>query len=160
MKTIIFVLLLCLFCFFVKAQSANNKLAITKAEKSKLENFWKKFKKAVLEENKTGIASVCDFPVSCDYCDSVNGDNPNIKITKANFYTVNYRIFFSEYLKEVVNKKKILQIVGKNNDTNFNEYNFSFPIVKPSKRGEGKQGFFSLEKIKGEFKITSVWSIP
>jgi hypothetical protein len=62
MKAIIFVLLLCFLCFFVKAQSVNNKLAITKSEKNKLEKFWRKFKKSVLEEDKAGIASVCDFP--------------------------------------------------------------------------------------------------
>jgi hypothetical protein len=158
MKTLFCFLLIYTSCLTLKGQVPN--VNISNIDKNKLKTFWGKFKKAVVSEDKVGLANVCNFPLNCDYCDSINEEKPIVVVTEDNFHKVNHRVFFTKYLKEIVSKKQILQIIFQNDEPNANEYNFSYPIVKPSKKGEGKQGFVTLKKIKNEFRIVSIWSIP
>lgn len=158
-------ILLLLFAQNVLAQKANcDKSKLTPTNKKLLSQFWKDFTAALNSENKIQLASLVKFPFNCDYCE-VDTTKPKdydyLKVTKELFNKGQYKIFFDQRLKKTVKKNaNLLDILYVSFENKKCYYNFSYASVEPSKKWEGQQHFFSLEKINGKYVITSVWTVP
>ncbi len=138
------------------------------ADKALLQKFWTTFKQAVNNKDKAKLASLCRFPFNCDYCilDSTKQNvEPPIKVTKASFYKSQYKIFFTNRLIREVYKHDIpqdLYIFQPYYNTVDKQctYNFNYIAVDENRRYPGMQRFFDIEKINGQFKIISTWTVP
>lgn len=147
------------------AQTPNcDKSKLTAADKKLLTQFWTDFKSAINSENKIKLASLVKFPFNCDYCllDTAKEKNYDyLKVTKGLFDKGQYKIFFDPKLKRIVNNNAdLLNILFMTLEDNKCYYNFSYASVEPSKKWEGQQHFFTLEKINGRYFITSAWTAP
>jgi len=159
----LFMLVCSVFLFAnLTAQKQCDFKELTIQDKKELIFFWSSLRKNVNQKDKKELANLCSFPFTCSICKGTSSDKPYIEVNNFSFFKEHHKIFFEEYFIDVVNKSEILQLL--NIDVSEKDgscmYNFSFPIVKPSKKGEGVQGFFTIKKVKEKFKIVSVWSIP
>lgn len=140
-----------------------DKSKLSNSDKKLLIQFWNKFKRAVNSENKTELTTLIKFPFSCDYCVIDTGkerNSPYLKVTKRLFEKGQYKIFLDNKLKKLVNASYILDILSTVSENNKCYYDFSYGSIEPSKITEGQQHFFSLNKINGEFVITSASTVP
>jgi hypothetical protein len=124
-----------------------------------------KFKEAVDTQDQQKLSTFFNFPFPCDFCitDSTKRWNtPYVRVTKKLFTSSQYKRFLTEYLAEKVNSEDLYQNLHVADVEQMGRctYFISFPIVKPLKGREGVQGFLTVEKIKGRFKISSAWVIP
>ena len=137
-------------------------------DKVPLQKFWTTFQKAINKNNKAKLASLCRFPFNCDYCilDSTkSSDKPYHKVTKAAFDKSQYQIFFTSRLVKEVNKHNLPQDLFIfqpyfNTVDKKCSYSFSYIAVDENAQHPGMQHFFDIQKIKGQFKIISVWTVP
>ena len=146
------------------SSSAQNKCKISNLppeEKKLLELFWSKLIDGIKTKNKQKIAVICHFAMPCSICDSNGDSSPYLLLTKQGFNKKYHRIFFTDYLFEVVTKNKIFDILfDQEGSSDTCTYNIGFPVIKPSKKWEGVQGFFSIRKIGKTYKIVSIWLVP
>jgi len=130
-------------------------------EKEKLKKFWIDLRMAVNDKNNICLSSLCHFPFGCSFCVSDTSNKPYLIITKNTFAKYKNNLFYNENFIEVLNKSDILQILYSDIQENgLCVLSFSFPIFKPSSGREGLQGFFSIRKVNGIYKIVSAWSVP
>lgn len=138
------------------------------ADKILLQKFWTRFKKAINNNDKAKLASLCRFPFNCDYCilDSTkSSDNPYHKVTKAAFDKSQYQIFFTKRLVKEVNKHKLPQDLFIfqpyfNTIDKKCSYSFSCIALDENVQHSGMQHFFDIQEFKGQFKIISAWTVP
>ena len=86
-------------------------------------------------------------------------------MTKVSFDKSQYKIFFTDRLVKEVNKHNIskdLYIFQPYYNTVDKQctYNFNYIAVDENKQHPGMQHFFDIEKINGQFKIVSTWTVP
>lgn len=133
-----------------------------------LRSFWADFTNAILKNDTTKLAALCEFPFYCSPCinDSTLKDNDHvtIKVTKKLFYESQYKVFFDKPIRDEIEKYKtpapgIFHPVyyNKNKPDGFM---FFYTIIAPSKKGEGSQGFIYLSKKNGKFKISGIDTVP
>jgi hypothetical protein len=138
------------------------------ADKVPLQNFWTAFKNAVKNKDKTKLANLCHFPFTCDYCilDSNKQRNkPYIKVTKATFDRSQYQIFFTDRLVKEVNKHNLPQDLFVfrpyfNTVDKSCRYSFQYIAKEENARHPGMQYWFDIQKVNGQFKIVSAWTLP
>lgn len=130
-------------------------------QKQELQSFWDNLKKAVNNKDKIALEELFHFSFNCSICNSKNSKSPYLVINKKLFYREYYKMFFSDFFSETINRHEILEILKGNILENGScDYNFSFPIVKPSVKSEGVQGFLTVKEINDKYKVFSVWSVP
>jgi hypothetical protein len=86
-----------------------------------------------------------------------------IKVSKGLFNDSQYKLFFDKPFKAKVNSDEFkASLFQPALDEKHKPWGFSFPytIVAPTKNWEGLQGFVYLEKIEGQYKITSIDTVP
>ncbi|WP_276504553.1 hypothetical protein [Terrimonas pollutisoli] len=133
-----------------------------------LQKFWMEFKHAVNKKDKNKLTSLCHFPFNCDYCilDSVKqSDKLYVKVTKTEFDKSQYKIFFTERLLKEVNKYNLPQDIFifrlyYNTIDKKCSYSFGYVAREENAQHPGRQHFFDIQKINGQFKIISTWTIP
>ncbi len=138
------------------------------ADKVQLENFWTAFKDAINQNDKVKLASLVRFPFTCDYCviDSVNqSSKPHIKVTRATFDHSQFQIFFTDRLVKEVNKHNLPQdlfIFQPYYNTVDKKCSYSFQYIARDENSQhpGMQHFFDIQKVNGQFKIISAWTLP
>jgi hypothetical protein len=152
------------FCTVAKAQEKCNLSNLSKAKKKQLVFFFQSLKTAINGKDKIALEKLFHFPYNCSFCETKILGKPYLVVTPKLFRKENYKIFFSNYIIEVINKGDILDILmgidGQKMEDGDCGYNFSFPIVKPSKKGEGVQAFLTIKQEGDKYKIFSVWSVP
>jgi len=137
---------------------------LSKEDKALLQNFCTDFKDAINTKSKVKLADLIRFPFTCSHCviDSAKGyPDTYLKITKKIFFSSQYQIFFVSGLREVVNEQNIFEILNLDTENKKScSYFFGYPIIKPSENSEGFQGFLSITKTNGRYKITAAWTVP
>jgi len=131
---------------------------LSKQDKLLLREFWTKFKTSINKKDKISLAALVNFPFECDYCtEGVMGD---VKITEKQFHSKQYKIFFTSKLQKEFDKD-ILDIIEPNYGKLQKKcsYRFAYVSIDPSNGFEGQQIFFVVEKVGGQFKITSTWTV-
>ena len=142
--------------------------SILRADKILLQKFWTDFKDAVNNKDKVKLASLCRFPITCDYCivDSNKQNNkPYIKVTKATFDKSQYQIFFTERLVKEINQHNLPQdifIFQPYYNTVDKKCTYSFQYIARDENAQhpGMQHFFDIQKVNGKFKVISAWTLP
>jgi hypothetical protein len=145
----------------VFAQEKCNISELSKSQQKELKLFWNDLKYAINRKDKIALQKLFNFPYNCSFCVTAKNDKPYIIVNAKSFIKENYKIFFSEYFLDIVNNHEILKIL--NGDIVENgkcEYSFSFPIIKPSKKSEGIQGFLTVKQLGKKYKIFSAWAVP
>jgi len=133
-----------------------------------LRNFWTDLTSAINTNDKNRLAALCEFPFYCRPCidDTTlkNNDHVTIKVTKQLFYQSQYKEFFDKPVRDEVEKHKSFDKYffhpSFNDKNKRNGFMFSYTIVAPSKTWEGLQGFIYLRKVKGQYKITGIDTVP
>ena len=142
--------------------------SVLQADKVPLQNFWTAFKDAINNKDKAKLASLCSFPFTCDYCiiDSTKQTNrPYIKVTKATFARSQYQIFFTDKLVKEINKHNLPQdlfIFQSHFNTVDKKCSYSFQYIARDENAQhpGMQHSFDVQKVNGQFKIISAWTLP
>jgi hypothetical protein len=100
------------------------------------------------------------FPFNCDYCE--NSIKPYIKISRKKFDLEYSKIFYDKKLIAALNKTGKLEDIIVINEDNLGKcrIELSYISIEPSGQSEGQQHFFSIERIRDKYYITSVWTIP
>lgn len=140
----------------------------SQTDKVQLQNFWTAFKDAINQKDKEKLASLVRFPFTCDYCiiDSTKPSNkPCIKVTKTTFDKSQYQIFFADRLVKEVNKQNMPQdlfIFQPYFNTVDKKCSYSFQYIARDENAQhpGMQHWFDIQKVKGQFKIISAWTLP
>ncbi len=144
--------------------SAQEKCDISKLsdqDKAGLKKFWIELKNSVDSKKNSAFNKLCHFPFTCSFCASDSSNFPYVLIGKNNFNKYKNQLFYNKNFIEVISKNEILRILQSDIQENGScALSFSFPIIKPSIRDEGLQGFFSLKKVNGKYKIVSAWTVP
>ena len=157
-----------LFTFILNAQflcAQNDNFDIRKLkneDKQLLSEYWINFKNAVNTKDKVALSSLIKFPLICDYCQEVGSKQLNVKIFKNQFEKKYFEIFLDpKLIKRINNTQDIFSILIETCDATGKKcvLNFGYGSIEPSKISEGRQHFFSLEKIKNKYYITSAWTI-
>ena len=141
---------------------------VLQADKVLLQDFWTAFKDAVNSKDKAKLASLCRFPFTCDYCISDNtrrSNKPYITVTKKTFYKLQYQIFFADSLVAAINKHSLPQDLFifrpyYNTVDKKCSYTFGYTVRNETSQGPGMQHFFDIQKVNGQFKIISAWTLP
>lgn len=140
---------------------------LTQQDRALLKQFLVDFKAAVVERNKTKLASLCQFSFACDYCvlDSTNQTyKPYVNVSRKEFEKSQYQIFFEERLRRAVIKYQSLEdfIVTTYYDSTTKRcrYSFMYVVREENQQHPGMQRFFDVQKVKGKFKIISTWTVP
>ena len=161
---IIFGLLTATYSFSQQTCDSTN----LQADQVQLQTFWTAFKDAINNKDKTKLANLCRFPFTCDYCilDSNKQRNkPYIKVTKATFDRSQYQIFFNDRLVKEVNNHNlpqdlfIFQPYFNTVDKNCS-YGFQYIAIEENAQHPGMQHWFDIQKVNGQFKIVSAWTLP
>lgn len=161
-----FLILLITFCVFTFCEGYSQKKcdidSFSIIEKRKIELFWYSLKEAVNTRNKLDLLQLCNFPFNCSFCVSnKSASRPFIRVNKKSFISKYYKIFFNKNILEIINSKKILNIlIADIQEDGSCGYSFSFPIVKSNSKTEGLQGFFTIKNLSGKYKICSGWTVP
>lgn len=138
------------------------------ADKVLLQNFWTAFKDAINNKNKAKLESLCRFPFNCDYCaldNNTQKNKPYVKVTKAMFNKSLYQIFFTDRLMREVNKHSLpqdLYIFQPYYNTVDKKCTYSFQYIARDENAQhpGMQHWFDIQKVNGQFKIISTWTLP
>ena len=140
-----------------------------------LARFWYRFKKAVNDEDKNAIASICKFPFYCRPCISdtsvthkINYNAHTVKVTKNLFEESQYKVFFSNHVKIEINRHKNFDLYifhrTRNNYDKYDGFEFSYILIEPSNNlshwTEGAQGFIELKKNNNEYLIDGIDEVP
>ncbi|WP_162945068.1 hypothetical protein [Flavisolibacter nicotianae] len=152
-------------CSFGQQKCDSSNLQVDKVQ---LQNFWTAFKEAINQSDKVKLASLVCFPFTCDYCiiDSTKqSDKPYVKVTKATFDKSQYQIFFADKLVKEVNKHNPSQdlfIFQPYYNTVDKKCSYSFQYIARDENSQhpGMQHFFDIQKVNGQFKIISAWTLP
>lgn len=134
-------------------------------KKNALAAFAQQFQSAIVSQDKAKLAGLIRFPFPCSQCvpdSSEENSRTYYTISYPEFERAQYRIFFTPYLLEALGDQDLLQLIqvderGKGGPCS---YSVSYPIVKPSTKWEGQQGFFSIRYVGGKYKIVSAWMVP
>lgn len=153
---------------YTKGQQTFDVSEMAVRDSSALKKFWTTFKTAINTNDKAKLSSLCEFPFYCRPCidDSTLKDNNHItiKVSKKLLLESQYKVFFDNRLKNMVNKFRDFRIhifnPTFNDKTRHSGFTFSYTLVAPSKTWEGSQGFIYIRRIKGEYKITGIDTIP
>jgi hypothetical protein len=133
---------------------------MSKTDTTLLQDFWTNFKDAVNKKDKVKLTTLCHFPFTCDYCAPEGYKKPYIRINKANFDTLVYKLFLDERLPVTIHKYNLPQDIDIFHPFRVNKkcgYMFEFSRnVKPP----GKQHFVNIQNIHGKFRIVGAWTIP
>lgn len=146
-----------------KCDSAN-----FQADKAQLQNFWTSFKDAINHKDKVKLASLVRFPFTCDYCvvdRNKQSDKPYMRVTRSTFDRSQYQIFFIDRLVKEINKHNLPQdlfIFQPHYNTVDKKCSYSFQYIARDENAQhpGTQHFFDIQKINGQFKIISAWTLP
>ena len=138
------------------------------ADKILLQKFWTAFKEALNNKDKGKLRNLCRFPFTCDYCimDSTKQKNkPYLRVTKTTFDKSQYQIFLADRLVKEVNKHNLPQdlfIFQPYYNTVSKKCYYSFQYISRNENAQhpGMQHFFDIQKINGQFKIISAWTLP
>lgn len=140
---------------------------VSQEDKILMGDFWTKFKDALNAKDVVGLSALVKFPFNCDRCiidSSRQIYKPSIKVTKKQFNSNQYKIFFKKQLIEAVNKyqmpKDIDILTLYSNTVDRKRYTLSYIAVTETKKYPGYQELFDIEKIHGQFKVVSTWTIP
>jgi hypothetical protein len=140
----------------------------SQTDKILMQNFWAEFKNAINNKDKHKLAKLCRFPFHCDYCilDSTKlNDKPYIYVTKTSFQKSQYKIFFADRLIKEVNKYNlphdlfIFQPYYNTIDKKCS-YSFSYIAREENTQHPGMQHLLDIQKVDGQFKIISAWTLP
>jgi hypothetical protein len=163
-RSLLFILgLLAAFPLFSQQKCDSSAL---QADQELLQNFWTAFKDAVNHKDKVKLSSLCRFPFNCDYClPESKKFKPYIKVTKAMFDKTQHQIFFEDMLVTEINKYILPQdlfIFRPYYNTIHKKctYSFGYIVRYENDQHPGMQHFFDIEKIDGQFKIISTWTLP
>jgi hypothetical protein len=138
------------------------------ADSVQLQRFWTAFKDVINRKDKVKLASLISFPFTCDYCiidSNKQGNKPYIKVTKKTFDKSQYQIFFADRLVKEVNKHNLPEDVYifqpyYNTVDKKCSYSFQYIAVDENAQHPGMQHFFDIQKVNGQFKIISAWTLP
>lgn len=155
------------FLFSWSAVSSQvNHSKISRGDSISLSNFWIVFKKAVIDKDIDGIKKLCEFPFNCSACLNSTDSNKNyVLVGKGDFDKGRYNVFFEKGLLKTISKytmpKDLFIFNPALNDQNKKiGYEFSYIIHDETTNRAGLQGWVTLKKIAGNFKIISVWTMP
>ncbi|MFT3703131.1 MAG: hypothetical protein QM802_12210 [Agriterribacter sp.] len=168
MKNVLIIILGLIYSLSSFGQGATADRTISLQDSSDLHHFWTVFQNAVANNDKTALAGLCEFPFYCKPCigDTTlkNNDQATIKVTRKLFYESQYKVFFENPVKNAVKKQQIFATnifyPAVNNKNKRNGFVFSYPIIAPSKKWEGLQGFIYLNKKRNTYKITGIDTVP
>jgi hypothetical protein len=157
-----------LFAINLYGQEKCDVSKMSQQDKSILEKFWVNLKIALNAKDKVKLSTLINFPFNCDYCiiDSLHlSDEPFIKVAKKQFDTKQFKIFFEKKLVDYVNKYQLpkdISILTTHYNTVDKKCSFSFRYIAitENKQHPGRTEWFDIEKLNGEFKITSTWTLP
>ena len=136
-----------------------------RADSALLHSFWTEFKQAINNRDKVKLSGLCHFPFNCDYCilDTSKPSNKHyIKVTKTLFDKSQYKIFFADRLIKEINRHNDIPISQPDFDSSDKRryYSISYIAREENKQHPGQQHFFDIQKINGQFKIISAWTLP
>ena len=138
-----------------------------------LHQFWQGFKMSINQQNKAQLSKFFSFPFYCSPCidyaeikQPINRNNPpaTVRVTKQIFNKFAYKFFF-----DIPNRNKWTKawwlkefVFGPSFDDNDkrNGFEFSFPLVPPSKTWEGSQAFVYLKQKNGKMLIVGLDHVP
>ncbi|MXV53347.1 hypothetical protein GS399_20500 [Pedobacter sp. HMF7647] len=137
-------------------------------DKIQLQSFWTAFKNAINQKDKVKLASLVRFPFTCDYCILDTNRQKNqlyIKVTRATFDRSQYQIFFADRLVKEANKHNLPQdffIFQPHFNTVDKKCTYSFQYIARDENAQhpGMQHWFDIQKVNGQFKIVSAWTLP
>ena len=141
---------------------------VLQVDKVQLQNFWTSFKDAINQKDKIELAGLVRFPFTCDYCiidSNKHGNKPYIKVTKTTFDKSQHQIFFAEKLVIEINRRDLPQdlfIFQPYYNTVDKKCSYSFQYIARDENTQhpGMQHFFDIQKVNGQFKIISAWTLP
>lgn len=141
---------------------------VLQADKVQLQSFWTAFKDAINHKDKVKLANLVRFPFTCDYCivdSNKQANKPYIKVTKMSFDRSQYQIFFADRLVKELNKHNLpqdLYIFQSYYNTVDKKCSYSFQYVARDENAQhpGMQHWFDIQKVNGQFKIISAWTLP
>ena len=172
---IVFIIVSLISSIVLNGQVINSELPPSSKDSLLLARFWHKFKRAVNDEDKNAIASICKFPFNCRPCitdtsvtHKINYNAYKVKVTKSLFEDSQYKIFFSKHVKAEVNHHKNFDLYifhrSASDRGKYDGFEFPYTLIEPSKNPdrwtEGAQGFFYLKKINGEYLIIGIDEVP
>jgi hypothetical protein len=168
MNNILSVIFGLLFSICSYGQVSNLDRTISHQDSILLHNFWTDFNNAIKNNDKSKLATICEFPISCSPCTNDTtlkiNDHNAINVTKKLFYESQYKVFFNNPMRAEIIKQRTFNAYLFH--PTFNEqnkrigFNFSYSIVAPSKTWDGLQGFIYLDKKNGKYKITGIDTVP
>ncbi|AWI26847.1 hypothetical protein [Flavobacterium pallidum] len=144
------------YCF---SQSCGIK-NLNHSEKIELTNFYESFKASIISSDKSSLSKLIQFPFNCDYCE--NSRKPYVKVSRKKFDVDYFNIFYDQKLIEALNEGENFENVIVFNEDNSGICHIELRYVsrESSAQSEGQQHFFSIEKIKNKYYITSAWTVP
>ena len=169
MKIKIIILSFCILSINKVHSQLKSGRSIVEKDSIDLVIFWKSFKGAIDSGNKSSLANYFNYPFYCfpclDYLKPVDSTTTSIKVSKPLFVKSVYKLFFdlpvlNEYNKELWLKDFVFAPSYEENSQKLNGYVFSYVRISPNSRTDGSQGFVYLKRIKGEFKIVGVDTVP
>ncbi|MBY0349052.1 MAG: hypothetical protein K2W79_12400 [Hydrotalea flava] len=126
-----------------------------------LNNLWGKLRRAVNSKKKSELSKFFNFPFYCAPINADNKDSATVLVTKKMFLNKYYEILLLENFTDLVTHNRISEVlVGDLQDDASCAYSVSFPLAKSSKKSEGLQVFMTFKKIKSQYKIISIWTVP
>jgi len=157
-------LLICINSFCQQKCNSSN----LQSDKVQLQKFWTTFKAALNNKKRSEIATLCRFPFNCDYCildSDKQSHEPYVKVTKRSFDKFQYKIFFEPRLVKEVNKHNLPQdfFIFRSYFNTIDKkcsYSFGYIALDENAQHPGMQHFFDIQKINGQFKIISAWTVP
>lgn len=139
---------------------------MTSSDSVLLTNFWDDLKTALNNKDPKSIKRLCEFPFNCSAClDSLDDNKNYILVDNVNFDKGRYRVFFDKELIRTVNKftmpKDLFIFHSAMNDRNkIIGYEFSYIRHPETQHHPSQQGWITLKKMSGKYKIISFWTIP
>jgi hypothetical protein len=131
------------------------------SEKKELKRFWTNLRSAVNNPKSNNLHKLCFFPFTTTFCITDTSKRPYFSVNKNNFAKYKNCLFYSSNFVETINKIEIIDILQTGIAENGScILTFSFPIIRSSTQGEGLQGFYSLKRINGKYRIISAWTVP
>ena len=117
-------------------------------------------KKVVMSRDMSRIADYLQFPFlikSCDLSNQEYGNKKKSLISRIEFIETKYNDFFGVWFMETVSKGYLYYILDSYDKDGRCSFLFSYPNTFISKKNNCTQAYFSVEKIQGQYKLTSSW---
>jgi len=161
-------ILILLIATIISVAVSGQNATISSQDSVMLDKFWTELKVAINTNDKAKLATLCDFSFYCRPCidDTTlkKNNHVTIKVTKALFYESQYKLFYDKPFKDKVNSYDSFKLSffypAYDDNGRQSGFSFSYAILAPSERYEGIQGFVYVDKVKGQYKITGIDTVP